>query len=74
MIERHAAITAYIGICTCVSCTSRSRSTWCISSPISAIDTGRSLTIVVSGGICIAMTASPAGPYVSATLRGLNPA
>src|SRR4051812_41220989 len=27
MTDRHAAITAYIGMCTCVSCTSKSRST-----------------------------------------------
>jgi hypothetical protein len=38
------------------------------------MEIGRSVTSVVSGGICIIIGISPAGPYVSATARVPKPA
>src|SRR2546430_2323940 len=67
-----AAITPYIGTCTCVSCISRLVSTSCTSGfAKSAMDMGCSMTMVVSGGIGIDIS-RPA--YVAATRWGVKPA
>ena len=67
-----AAMTPYIGTCTCVSCISRLVSTSCTSGfAKSAMDMGCSMTMVVSGGIGIDIS----GPaYVAATRPGVKPA
>src|SRR5437764_4679593 len=67
-----AAMTPYIGTCTCVSWISRSVSTSCTSGVANwSMDMGCSMTMVVSGGIAMDM-ARPA--YVAATRPGVNPA
>ena len=66
-----AAITPYIGTCTWVSWISRLRSTvWCSSAPSSLSVTGCCTTIVVSGGIRMAISGSA---KVAATDFGVKP-